>query len=404
MWLHERLQLILVLVTNCVRHIGIASLFFATFSSSPLHAETIRVASYNIQDVRTHDLLQDHHPRLKRIARIIKKLDADVILLNEIAYDSPGYPYVPKDQERPGLNADRFVAKYLSSDPKAPMFKTITLDSNTGIPSGHDLDNSGAAITELPALIKNSKLKHTPEQRKYGNDSHGYGIFPGHFSMALLVSPELTILRESIRTYRLFKWSDLPGVIAPTYPDGTPWYSDKAWQEHRLPSKTLADIPVRLPSGEVIHFVVSHPTPPSFDGSERRNRIRNRDEIRLLRAFMDNESWLIDDNGKKGGLPPGEHAIILGDLNADPDGGPSIRGTITHLLNSPILAPNITPRSKTNYKGIQPWHTSKFGLRVDYILPTQSLAITKSGVWRARKKKRNPSDHFPVWADITIKK
>ena len=370
------------------------------------YAETIRVATYNIQDVRTHDLLLDHQPRLEKIAAIVTSLEADVILLNEIAYDKPEYPYVPKSQKVSGLNADRFVAKYLSQNPTTPAFKTISLESNTGIPSGYDLDNSGIAVATLPVPINDSTLKYTSEQRAYGNDSHGFGIFPGQYSMALLVAPDFEILKENIRTYRLFKWSNLPNVRPPIKPDGSPWYSAQAWAHIRLPSKTLADIPVRTPSGTIIHFIVSHPTPPGFDGAEQRNRIRNRDEIRLLRAFMDNETWLVDDRGKKGGLKSGAHAVILGDLNADPANGPSLKNAITHLLASPTLAPDIPPISDVTINGLDPWDTSGFGLRVDYVLPTKRLAIAKSAIWRPTQgdKIQSPSDHFPVWADIVIKK
>jgi len=381
-----------------------ASLLLGALLPAVSHAETIRVATYNIQDVRTSDLLADSQPRLRQIAEDIHAIDADVLLLNEIAYDKIGYPGVPNNQHTSGLNADRFVKRYL----KQPAYNTIILESNTGIPSCHDLDNSGTAITTPPAQntrsADSSFPKLTVDQRAYGNDSQGFGIFPGQYSMALLVSPKFEIIRENIRIYRLFKWSDLPDVRPPKKADGTAWYGTQAWEEIRLPSKTLADIPVRTPSGAIIHFVVSHPTPPGFDGAEKRNRIRNRDEIRLLRAFMDNESWLVDDNGQKGGLQPGAHAIILGDLNADPTDGPSLKKTIAHLLTSPVLAPDRPPTSDVKINKLDPWDTARFGLRVDYILPTKNLTITQSGIWRMQKNDTTtpPSDHFPVWADIDI--
>ena len=42
--------------------------------------------------------------------------------------------------------------------------------SNTGIPSGHDLDNNGQVVT-------------TPGSGLYGNDSYGFGEFAGKFGM-----------------------------------------------------------------------------------------------------------------------------------------------------------------------------------------------------------------------------
>jgi hypothetical protein len=41
-----------------------------------------------------------------------------------------------------------------------------------------------------------------------------------------------------------------------------------------------------LVDGEVIHLLTAHPTPPTFDGPEDRNGLRNADEIRLVADYV----------------------------------------------------------------------------------------------------------------------
>lgn len=371
----------------------------------------IRVATWNIEDVSTLDILTDDQPRLAAIAETIQRLRPNILLLSEIAYDHPEGPDWLRSDTVPGQNARRLVERYLSTpkaDSLAPILYTTWMPSvNTGQPSGHDLDRSGQAVTEWPrppaTNRDGSPPRQTDDQRAFGNDAHGFGTYPGQYGMALLVDPRFEILHDRVRTYRLFRWADLPNASAPTSPDG-PWYTPEAWAEFRLSSKTLADIPVRLPNGTIVHCVISHPTPPAFDGPENRNKLRNRDEIRLLRAFLDNEPWLIDDHGDAGGLPPGAHAIVLGDLNADPQTGDSIGNPIAHLLGSPALAPDPAPATDTPAEGLAPHHTAAFGLRVDYVLPGKGLEVLRTGIWRpaASESTPAPSDHFPVWAELVV--
>jgi len=63
-------------------------------------------------------------------------------------------------------------------------------------------------------------------------------------------------------------------------------------------------------------LLVHHPTPPAFDGPEDRNGRRNHDEIRLLAEVLDDAAWLVDDQGKAGGLAKGEPFLIFGDACA----------------------------------------------------------------------------------------
>ena len=53
----------------------------------------------------------------------------------------------------------------------------------------------------------------------------------------------------------------------------------------RLSCKIHWDVPVQIGS-ETVHFLVSHPTPPAFDGPEDRNGRRNHDEIRFWADYI----------------------------------------------------------------------------------------------------------------------
>jgi hypothetical protein len=47
----------------------------------------IRVATFNIEDVSTTDLLVNDQPRIQRLAEVIQRLRPNVLLVNEIAFD-----------------------------------------------------------------------------------------------------------------------------------------------------------------------------------------------------------------------------------------------------------------------------------------------------------------------------
>jgi len=48
--------------------------------------------------------------------------------------------------------------------------------------------------------------------------------------------------------------------------------------------------------------------------------------------------------------------------------------------------------------------TARFGLRVDYVLPSVGLKQLRTGNWRHEPAGDAgfPSDHFPVWADLVV--
>lgn len=378
-------------------------------TSSPV---TIRVATFNIEDLRTEELVEPISDRVRQTAEVIQRIRPNIILINELAYDMRGGPGFDEDAG-PGANAGR-LANLLAIEIRegvAPLsMNAFTADTNTGRASGFDLDRNG----EIVSLIPPPSMEQTDEARAFGGDAWGFGTFPGQYGMALLVDDRLKIRDKYVRTFRLFPWSRMPNALLPerSPEEGEEaseaplmWYEGEAGTLFRLSSKSHWDIPVELPNGSVVHVLASHPTPPAFDGDEARNRKRNHDEIRFWADYIDNAEYILDDNRRPGGLPARSHFVIVGDLNADPDEGSSWNDPIGEfLLGSRWIGPDPSPTSPLSVEGLDADDTARFGLRVDYVLPSKTLEVTRTGVWRypVRADGSFPSDHFPVWADLVV--
>lgn len=370
----------------------------------------IRVATFNVSDMRRDEINDPANPRLKKIAAIIQALRPNVILLNEVSYDTAGSPSFAEGDTL-GVNAQRFVDGFLavSQGPNlAPIrYRGYMLPTNTGVSSGADLNNDGKVVTEYRLPPASRDGRPAPEDLAYAGDCYGFGTFPGHYGMALLVDPRFKIREDQVRTFRLLPWDYVDGAMLPQKPDGTPWYSPEQRKLLRLSSKSHWDVPIELPGGSVVRFLCSHPTPPVFDGPEKRNARRNHDEIRFWSDYIDGHQYIVDDADKAGGLTRGAAFVILGDLNADPDEGESLDNPIgKFLLNHPRIAAGAAPTSDVVLDNLDPDDTSRFKLRVDYVLPSKDLAVRRCGVWRPQEKDGGlagyPSDHFPVWAEIEV--
>jgi endonuclease/exonuclease/phosphatase family metal-dependent hydrolase len=240
----------------------------------------------------------------------------------------------------------------------------------------------------------------------------------------MVVYSRLPIDRARMRSFRLLRWADMPGALLP--PD---WYSTESLATLRLSSKSHWDLPIRVSRGRSLHLLASHPTPPAFDGPEDRNGRRNHDEIRLWADYLTaaRSDWIRDDQGRRGGLPPGASFVIAGDLNADPHDGGSQPRAIRQLLEHPRIAAEPAPRSAgapaaaLAQGGVNREHavpaaedTADFGdtapspgnLRVDYVLPSRDLIICASGVYwpaapdAAAAAALAASDHRLVWIDV----
>ena len=368
----------------------------------------LRVATYNTS-LFSDDVggvirqLEGDDAHARKIAAVLQKVRPDLVLLNEFDYD---------DAHRA---ADLFQQRYLDvaqpggGEPLRYPYRYLA-PVNTGVPSGLDLDRNGSVGTS---------------GRDLGNDAWGYGLHPGQYGM--LVLSRFPIDEAQVRTFRLLRWSTLPGATNPVDPDTREaFYPDAIWTQLRLSSKSHWDVPVRTPGG-VVHFLVSHPTPPVFDGPENRNGLRNADEIRLWREYLTpgDASWLCDDQGRCGGLPADARFVIAGDLNNDPADGDGEHEAIIELLEHPRVMRMATPRSEGGEetalayaaKGLQrrgaPAHvTGDFGrrngaLRLDYVLPSTGFTPVGSGVFWPKKAHPDAaiadgSDHHLVWVDISF--
>jgi hypothetical protein len=370
---------------------------FATFNAS---------LNRNFAGQLVADLSTPNNAQAATVAEIIQRARPDVLLINEFDFVAGGeaarlfqdnYLSVPHNGAEPIVYPYRFVAP-----------------SNTGIPSGHDFNNNG--VVGGP------------------DDAFGFGFFPGQFGMA--VYSRYPILADDIRTFQNFLWKDMPGARLPDDP-ATPapadWYSPAELAVFRLSSKSHWDVPVAI-GRKTVHFLVSHPTPPVFDGPEDRNGTRNFDEIRLWADYISpgpTGSYIYDDEGVRGGLQPGSMFVIAGDQNSDPLDGDSIPGSIQQLIEHPLVNTAVTPASagaveasalqggaNLTHRSDPKFDTADFAdgapgnLRADYVLPRKNLRIQDAAVFwplmadplfRLTGVFPFPSsDHRLVWVDVSV--
>lgn len=335
--------------------------------------------------------LKNNRQQIKNIAEIIQRVNPDIILLNEFDRSDDSHQSL-KD----------FIENYLNKSQNGndaidyPYFYQGPV--NTGVPTEYDLNNDAKAGT-LPS------------------DAYGFGHFPGHFAMALL--SKYPIDEDKIRTFQLFKWQDMPNALVPVDPKtDKPWYSEQAWNNFRLSSKSHWDIPVSI-NGNELHVLASHPTPPVFDGPEDRNGKRNYDELRFWTDYLTPSaaSYIYDDKNNYGGLAKDKAFVIMGDLNADAVDGNSIKAGIHRLTHHPrVIDPQPTSDGGKAHRADNPnakYHTAFWGMRADYVLPAKAqLKVLDAGIFwpqtnepefRLVKDRAASSDHRLVWVDVVFK-
>ena len=245
-------------------------------------ADIVRFSTFNASLNRSaagdlvRDLSTPANQQARNVAETIQRTRPHVILINEFDYEPTGTAL--------RLFQDNYLS--ISQNGAAPIMYPyrFAAESNTGIPSGFDLNNNG--VVGGP------------------DDAYGFGFYPGQFGMA--VYSMYPIDTAGIRTFQKFLWKDMPGARLPDDP-ATPapkdWYSPAELAVFRLSSKSHWDLPIVIGSSPV-HFLVSHPTPPVFDGPEDRNGTRNFDEIRFWADYItpSQSSYIYDDVGRRGGL------------------------------------------------------------------------------------------------------
>lgn len=397
------LALIVALALAATASAGNADVRFATFNAS---------LNRNFEGQLIADLSTPANAQAATVAEIVQRTRPEVLLVNEFDFDAAGeamelfqenYLSVPQNGAAPIEYPFRFAAP-----------------SNTGIPSGFDFDNSGSVGGP--------------------NDAFGFGFFPGQFGMA--VYSQHPILESQIRTFQTFLWKDMPGALLPDDPrTAAPadWYSEEELDVFRLSSKSHWDVPVAVRS-RVVHFLVSHPTPPVFDdppafpaGVDFNGR-RNFDEIRFWADYLRpgaRSFYIYDDDARRGGLKPGSMFVIAGDQNSDPLDGDSIPGSAQLLLEHPLVNTKLTPSSEgaveasilqgganTTQRSDPAFDTADFSdsapgnLRADYVLPRKNLKMQDAAVfWPLQSDPLfgltgvfpfPSSDHRLVWIDVSV--
>lgn len=375
---------------------------------------TLRAATYNLSLNRATegelvaDLSTGDDAQAATVAEVIQHANPDVVLLNEFDYSGDADPYAAAD-----LFRENYLEVPQGTGKPVEYPYAFVAPSNTGIPSGFDLNNNGAVGG--------------------GDDALGFGLFPGQYGM--LVLSKYPIQHDRVRTFQDFKWQDMPGALLPDDPaTAVPadWYSAEELAVLPLSSKSHWDVPVRV-GRETVHVLAAHPTPPSFDGAEDRNGLRNHDEIRFWADYVRGgwRSWYqYDDEGRRGGLRPGSSFVIVGDYNADPVDGDSVDSAIDQLLRHPrITDPQATsaggPEASALQAGANLAHqgdpafdtadfadTAPGNLRVDYVLPSRDLRVRDAGVfWPVAADPLSrltgvypfpSSDHRLTWTDLKL--
>ncbi|GAB6260090.1 endonuclease/exonuclease/phosphatase family protein [Photobacterium sp. R1] len=335
--------------------------------------------------------------RISRLAAMIQRIQPDVLLLCE--FDHPG-------EGGDDGSLEDFCRYYLAE----PQHGQVPVDypyrycppSNTGLLCQVDLDGDGALT--LP------------------QDGQGFGFHHGHFGFVVL--SRYPLIEAELRSWQTFLWQHMPENLMPDE-----YYSAAAMNALRLSSKNHLLLPVQI-GQQRFQLLCAHPTPPVFDGPERRNARRNHDELRLLTDIIGNESYLADDQGRRGGLSADEPFVLLGDLNADLHDGEGMALALHHLLYHPrihraVSEGKLTPKSLGG-RFFRPWKlrrgrssewTHLGGLRLDYVLPSTDFSVMNSGVFwpdkkdpllklvageDGRERAEISSDHRLVWVDVQL--
>jgi hypothetical protein len=370
---------------------------FATFNAS---------LNRNVEGELIQHLSTPGNAQAATVAEIIQRTRPDVLLINEFDFDPDG------------TAARLFQQNYLSLPHNGAAAieypYRFVAPSNTGIPSGLDLNNNGSVGGP--------------------DDAFGFGFFPGQFGMAVYSMHPIEV--DDVRTFQTFLWADMPGALLPddpSTPEPADWFSAEELGAVRLSSKSHWDLPIDI-DGRIVHFLVSHPTPPVFDGPEDRNGRRNHDEIRFWADYVtpgQASAYIYDDAARRGGLAPGARFVIAGDQNADPLDGDSVPGAAQLLLDHPRVNTSVTPASEgavdaserqgganLTHRGDPAFDTADFAdsapgnLRVDYVLPSRPLRILDGAVfWPTAEDPLfrlvgdfpfPSSDHRLVWIDVAV--
>lgn len=343
-------------------------------------AESLRIAVYAAPLSRDgpglllRDILEGEDSQIAAIANVVAATDPDILLFTDFDYDA-------------GLVALTAFAEALEA--RGSVYPHLfALRPNAGDATGLDLDGNGRA----------------GEPR----DAQGYGRFAGDGGLALV--SRYPVQANGVRDFSDLLWRDLPGATLPQL-GGVPFPSEDAQAVQRLSSTGHWLVPV-LVGDTTLELMAFSATPPVFDGSEDRNGLRNRDEIRLWQVLLD------------GGLGPAPEPpfVILGNFQLDPMDGDGLTDAMSAFLSDPRLQ-DPAPASEGGRLAADPGHrgnpaldTSDWdgpgNLRVAYVLPSSDIQVTGAGVfWPAPEDPLAAllgddglaaGSHRLVWVDLVL--
>lgn len=340
-------------------------------SAETVRPETIRIATFNASmdgsnyvergqrpkgDELALRLAHGNEQQIKNVAEIIQIVRPDILLINEFDYIAD-----------PKKGVEKLLSNYLgqSQSGQKPIEYSyyFVAPVNTGVATGLDLDKDGVASD-------------------IGADAFGFGFYPGQYGMVLL--SRFPIQVDKVRTFQNFLWKDMPGSLLPLIRDekNQPWYNEKAQSILRLSSKSHWDVPIKVGEKE-INILASHPTPPVFDGKENRNGKRNHDEVRFWVDYLNGKDYFYDDQGNKGKFA-GTRFVVLGDLNASFTDGDSYGASIYDLAKHEKVNFSLVPQSEGGKQARldnknAATHTAGWGMRADYVLPSNEGFDVKGG-------------------------
>jgi len=344
-------------------------------AASPVQAETLRVATFNVELMRDgpglvlRDIKTGDDPQVRAISQVIDLTNPDVLALQGIDYDY-------------GLEA----LTALNTQFSMPYEYLFALPTNRGLRTGIDADGNGRAGD--------------------ASDAQGFGRFYGQGAMALL--SRHPIETELVQDFTELLWIDMPGVDRPRHPDGTDFPSEEAMRLQRVSSSGHWIVPIRLSENVLLSVMTFHATPPVFDGPEDRNGLRNVAEVTLWAAVLD---------GSLGTAPDGPF-VIAGSATLDPYDSDGRNHVMQNLLSDPRVqdpapsSPGAAVEEDQGHIGQNALDTVDWTgvgrLRVDYVLPSANVTVLNAGTfWPADGQLGHgaalrASRHRLVWVDLFI--
>ncbi len=334
-------------------------------------ADTVRVATFQTElsrdgpGIMLRDILRKD-PQMLAVAKLIAHISPDILVLQGIDYDGHGH----------GLRA-----------------------------LGALIEEEGLLFPHHFARLPNSGMATSLDMNGDGRtggprDAQGFGRFAGHRGMA--VFSRWPIVENAVHDLSGLLWKDIPGAIMPRWPDGRAFPTKDAQAIQRLSSVGHWDVPILLPKGKPLRFLVFHATPPVFDGDEDRNGLRNAAEIELWQHYLDGIF----------GSPPKDRFVIAGIANIDPERGNGRRDAIRKLLTDPRLQ-DPKPVSEAAGTKTVDWPDPDPGdMRASYVLSSADWRVVDAGVfWPASATPEASalfhddtaaSRHRIVWVDLEM--